>query len=71
MLLPGTWSTDRDESQAVFVPESDWPEVPLHLKVDGILEDLAGNTPLRAFDTDLAAKSVGKATLNLPLRLKP
>jgi hypothetical protein len=69
MLLPGAWSTDRDESRAVFVPASNWPAVPLHLKVDGILEDLAGNTPLRAFDTDLTSEDAGKAVLSLPLRL--
>ena len=70
-LVPGKWSTDRDETRAVFEPKNDWPNASLRLTVDGILEDLAGNTPLRAFDTDLTSDESEKAELNLPLTLKP
>ncbi len=68
-LLPGTWSTDRDETRAVFVPKNAWSNASLYLAVDGILEDLAGNTPLRAFDTDLTSDENTTAVLRLPLKL--
>ena len=70
-LVPGKWSTGRDETRAVFAPKADWPNASLHLTVDGILEDLAGNTPLRAFDTDLTSDESEEVELNLPLTLKP
>lgn len=69
-VLPGIWSTDRDETRSVFRPTTGWPVTSLHLAVDGILEDLAGNTPLRAFDTDLTGSTPARPVLNLPLRLE-
>jgi hypothetical protein len=35
-----------------------------------LLEDLAGNTPIRVFDTDLAREAVGQANLFVPFHVK-
>jgi hypothetical protein len=43
-----------DEDRAwSFVPEQPWRGEPYSVRVDGQLEDLAGNTPLRVFDRKL------------------
>lgn len=46
----------NDDSVALLTPEVAWQQIEYHVAVDPILEDLAGNTPVRIFDTDLTAK---------------
>lgn len=53
-----------------FTPKENWIPGEHSLLVDGRLEDLAGNTPLRVFDTDLADAPAEKANLRLPISLR-
>lgn len=68
-MLSGVWKTDRDDSVVVFRPAADWTAGEHQLVVDGILEDLAGNTPLRVFDTDLTHEASGRPVLRVPVRV--
>lgn len=68
--MAGRWSTTNNDTRARFHPEETWPVEPLALIVDGILEDLAGNTPLRAFDTDLQGSKERPVSLQLPIRIR-
>lgn len=68
-VLAGEWKTEADDSVVLFQPESGWKTGDYQLVVDGILEDLAGNTPLRAFDTDLTQESGRIPTLRIPFRV--
>jgi hypothetical protein len=47
----------RDERSWLFQPETLWRAANYRLVVDENLEDLAGNTPARVFDTDLSEDS--------------
>lgn len=53
-----------------FTPNENWSSGEHSLHVDGRLEDLAGNTPLRVFDTDLADPPAEKTRLTLPISLR-
>ena len=70
-IVLGEWSTGREDTRSVFLPKVNWPPGEFHLVVDGILEDLAGNTPLRVFDTDLTRDSIQPAVLRVPVRVSP
>ena len=52
-LVQGKITMTKSESIWEFKPRLPWKTTRYHLVVDGLLEDLAGNTPLRVFDTDL------------------
>ena len=43
------------ERSWAFVPDRPWGDDDLELRVDPILEDLAGNSIARVFDRDLSA----------------
>jgi hypothetical protein len=51
--VPGTSSIGPLEKSWAFVPAQPWQAAEYTLSVDGQLEDVAGNTPLRPFDLDL------------------
>ena len=57
-----------NESVALLTPTKQWRATDHQLTVDSILEDLAGNTPVRIFDTDLTKKNGVHPTLQLPFR---
>lgn len=56
------------DSVALLTPAEPWHETAHRLTVQPILEDLAGNTPVRIFDTDLTKKNGVQPTLQLPFR---
>lgn len=66
----GQISVPQGELRWRFTPKENWLPGEHSLHVDGRLEDLAGNTPLRVFDTDLADTPAGKAHLKLPISLR-
>jgi hypothetical protein len=51
--VSGRVTLSRQESVWQFVPDEPWAAGEHRVRVLGILEDLAGNTPLRVFDDDL------------------
>jgi hypothetical protein len=65
--LTGTISVASNERVWLFTPAANWPAEPCRLNVSGELEDLAGNTPLRAFDTDLQQPALAAPQLILPI----
>ena len=69
--VPGTATLAQGESHWNFVPSSPWQDVPHHLSVSGTLEDLAGNTPVRAFDTDLDASKPSPQAKRISFRPGP
>jgi len=70
-VVAGKWSTERDETRSVFHPDAKWSASEFELVVDGILEDLAGNTPVRVFDTDLTREPGRPTVLRVPVRVGP
>lgn len=64
--VPGKIVIGKKESSWKFYPKSPWQSKTFQIQVDGLLEDLAGNTPLRLFDTDLVQPPTheGERTLN-------
>ena len=50
--LPGRASLEARDRAWSFVPASPWPEADVGLLVDAALEDLAGNSVQRSFDSD-------------------
>jgi len=52
-ITPGRIKLTHHESIWRFEPTAPWSAEPYTLRVDPLLEDLGGNTPLRVFDTDL------------------
>ena len=53
-----------------FRPARPWSPGVYEIQVSPLLEDLAGNTPIRVFDTDLAREAVGRASLFVPFQVK-
>lgn len=56
----------NNDSVALLTPSVPWLEADYRLVVDLILEDLAGNTPMRIFDTDLTKKTGPQPQLQIP-----
>lgn len=57
-VVPGTISVGKKESSWEFHPKTAWQSAVYRIRIDDMLEDLAGNTPLRLFDTDLVQPKV-------------
>jgi len=53
--IAGAIEVAADQRSCRFTPAEPWPAAGLVLVVDPILEDIAGNTPVRAFDHDRTA----------------
>ena len=70
-LVAGSAGLAQGDSRWTFVPNSPWQDVPHQLSISGTLEDLAGNTPLRVFDTDLDATQPTPQVKRLSFRPRP
>lgn len=57
-----------DDSGALLTPANVWKDAQCYVVIDSILEDLAGNTPMRVFDTDLTESPGPKPQLEIPFR---
>ena len=53
VLMTGKGVVGPQEKSWAFHPAQPWQAADYTLAVDGNLEDVAGNTPLRPFDVDL------------------
>jgi hypothetical protein len=58
----------KGETEWLFHPTTNWRPIPYQLVVDGELEDVAGNTPLRPFDLDLTEQQPPPQPLTLTFR---
>lgn len=68
--LAGRVVVGKDEAEWSFIPESAWLERDYQVVVNPLLEDLAGNTPERVFDTDLNAPPAPAPVLILPFQAR-
>jgi hypothetical protein len=69
--LDGRIEVSKDERQWVFTPLEAWDvDSSYRLRVNPRLEDQAGNTPLRLFDTDIQAPTPKPLPLTRRLRLQ-
>jgi hypothetical protein len=69
--VAGKGSLGKDEKSWSFTPERAWESQDYRLVVNGRLEDVAGNTPLRPFDMDLEAPVLPAHNLNIRFRPRP
>lgn len=69
--VPGSVVINDAETKWTFTPARPWPAAPLRLNVHDRLEDLAGNTPRRLFDTDLTRDPLVEPTLQIPITRLP
>jgi len=60
-------ATDREFGWR-FTPDAAWQPMEYQLQVNPLLEDLAGNTPLRVFDTDLDQPALPQPDLEIRFR---
>jgi len=67
-LVAGRIDVGKLEAGWSFVPKAPWANEAYRLAVNPLLEDLAGNTPNRVFDTDLTAAAQSPPVLILPFR---
>jgi len=65
---PGTIGLEEGQSLWKFVPTINWEDDGYRILVSEDLEDLAGNTPQRLFDTDLRKAALKPAVLDLGFR---
>ncbi len=68
--IPGKIKISQQERQWMFYPAQPWENKSYQLVVDPQLEDIAGNTPLRAFDVDLTEPQPKPQSLTIPFRPK-
>jgi hypothetical protein len=66
--VAGRIEVGPEERSWLFHPEQPWQPLPYTLVVDPRLEDLAGNTPQRLFDVDLAGPGPTPAKLTRSFR---
>lgn len=64
-LVSGTIKLEKHETDWTFAPQKRWLNEGYRLIANQELEDLAGNTPLRLFDTDLREADPQPAVLDL------
>jgi hypothetical protein len=69
--VAGRIEVTQQERRWAFVPERGWLPGGYTVAVDGRLEDLAGNTPLRVFDRDLRQQEPPVAALSVPFTVLP
>ena len=61
-----------DETSWSFIPAQPWSAEAYTLHVNDLLEDLAGNTPIRVFDSDMQHPATGPTTTSIHFSpLKP
>lgn len=68
--VAGTVRVGDKEASWLFEAEKPWQAAEYSVRVDELLEDLAGNTPGRVFDTDLDKPAGPRPKLSLPFRPK-
>ena len=66
--VAGVITVGKDEKAWSFVPQNPWQAEEHRLHVDPRLEDVAGNTPIRAFDVDLKAPLPEPQSLEIKFR---
>lgn len=66
--VPGRIEVGSEERSWSFHPERPWKAATYQVHVDERLEDLAGNTPLRLFDTDLRNRQLTPPRLTIVIR---
>jgi len=64
-VVPGVATIIDQESGWRFTPQQPWALQDYRLQVNPLLEDLAGNTPARVFDTDLDQPQPSPAVLTI------
>jgi hypothetical protein len=69
--VAGTKTAGKDEKSLSFAPTQPWISQEYRLVINGRLEDVAGNTPLRPFDLDLQAPALPAQRLDIPFRPVP
>jgi hypothetical protein len=69
--VAGVATTGKDEKSWSFTPTQPWGPQDYRLVVNGRLEDVAGNTPLRPFDMDLEAPAPSAQRLDISFRPTP
>jgi hypothetical protein len=70
-LIAGKTQVGPNEKSWAFVPSRPFENQDYRLKIDGRLEDVAGNTPQRPFDLDITAKAPPEQRLEIPFRPRP
>jgi hypothetical protein len=66
--VAGRIEVGKEERSWLFHPERSWESAEYRILVDGDLEDLAGNNPVRVFDTDLDEPKPKPPVLTLRFR---
>jgi hypothetical protein len=66
--MEGSIALGKNEQSWTFTPSRPWQNKEYRLRVDGRLEDVAGNTPTRPFDLDLEAPKLVPQPLQLTIR---
>ncbi|HZZ77075.1 MAG TPA: hypothetical protein VFE62_01070 [Gemmataceae bacterium] len=68
--VEGSIEVAKDGRSWAFSPKANWRAADYYLFVDPLLEDVAGNNPLRAFDFDLKAPKLPEQNLRLQFSVK-
>jgi hypothetical protein len=68
--VAGTVRVGEKEASWLFEPARPWQAAEYSVRVEELLEDVAGNTPIRVFDTDLDKPAGPPPKLTLPFRPK-
>lgn len=66
----GEISVGIEERSWTFRPAFDWTNREYRICVDPLLEDLAGNTPVRVFDSEMGKDDGGAVQLSIPFRTR-
>jgi hypothetical protein len=66
--VDGQFEIGKHEKEWTYIAKNSWPEGQYHLEIEGELEDVAGNTPLRPFDFDLKAKKLPPQNLKMKFK---
>lgn len=59
-VINGEFIALKEETEVAFYPETEWKEGEYQLEVSGLVEDLAGNSLQRLFDSDLSGNDLPK-----------
>jgi hypothetical protein len=65
-VVEGTVQVLNHETVWIFRPNKPWQAIEHRIAIDAEIEDQAGNTPARVFDTDLRSPAPTPPTLRLP-----
>jgi hypothetical protein len=68
VAIKGSVEIGQDEKTWALLPKGNWTDRRYYLHIDPQLEDVAGNTPMRAFDFDLKAPKLPEQKLRLEFK---